>query len=149
MLPLWLGTSAIVSQLLTCPWSYQALQEMNLPALALTAGISGHFILGHLLSFPCSAPGNVCLLSAHGVTRWLLMSNYNLSSPPCTCAPWGSPSLTHLYVNYLNCYCSEANVPSSAPTAPCPLLAPLPVNLVSAPSLQTASPAASVPLVAF
>lgn len=41
-------------------------------------------------------------------------------------------------LNYLNCYCSEANVPSSALTAPCPLLAPLPVNSVSAPSLQTA-----------
>lgn len=96
MLPLWLGTPAIVSQLLTCPWSYRALQEMNLPDLALTAGISGHFILGHLFSFPCSAPGDVCLLTAHSVTRWLLMSNYNLPSPPCTCAPRGSSSLTHL-----------------------------------------------------
>lgn len=68
--------------------------------------------------FPCSPLGEMSLLMAQDVTPWLLTSNYNPPSPPCLCASRGSSSLTHLYSNYPNYYCRDANVPASGPSAP-------------------------------
>lgn len=76
---------------------------------------------------------------AQDVTPWLT-SNYNPPSSPCLCAPRGFCSLAHLYANYPNNYCGDANAPSSRPSVPSlplsALLTPLFTNSVPGPSEQ-------------
>lgn len=76
---------------------------------------------------------------AQDVNPWLT-SNYNPPSSPCLCAPQGSCSLAHLYANYPNNYCGDANAPSSRPSVLSlplsALLPPLSTNSVPGPSEQ-------------